>query len=1044
MEMSRQDDQSTPLLSEDILAASQSTAKHEEEEEEEEDDTLDAPQPPPEGKHINPLLLRPMIQAANNFKKKKEADLNTSLSAVSHDSDVTKKEGRKVEITVGDLVKYLTKDVHKKRHKKALPLYLFFLAMFTLLLVLERIDGESSMIFFRDLGTRIQLHAAPEAYLSSESPEQSKFTGIKNYDDYYAWLEAAVERIWPAGSLNANLDNSTPPGMTWTGREAEPADPLRINIPLAFILLRQFRVNGVLCDFGEQIKAIPETMRADMNISATTCFPSFSNDDLSIDPYSHFGGPNWTSNVHAPTGTFVNSIPRTGVVHSYDSPTKAFTVLLEVNKAFNNDIRQQIANLKSQKWIDEATRAMFVEVVTYNQADGGFVFTSLLVERLATNNYVPSSQSIPFHHLTLWSTMRYVILILDCISITYVIYDFCSFVYILKSDRDLFPPAGFSGVGVWGFFQCVMLGQFLAAYYYRARLYYESWTISDNYFSENQWQILEDFTQVAGATPTPAELEKGQNLWMWWKLAEYAYLYGQWSTLIAGCAIFSWLRLFSFLQYNEKLNILTETINVAVGDLVGVILLGAIVVVGFAISAHVLYGDDLEDFRHLRHSIGTLLRTLVSGEMPQYTAMLELHRWETRALVLSYYLLVWLILLNMILAIITGSFSSVQEGMQGQGNWTLTDVLATIKHWFEKKILVCKKKPVEPLPVEQESDSGISGTTARTQKMQSEQYLQNRIKAVQLLRENETNGAFRETGRGEGEGGSFIAKEDFYLKVCQDGSVPLSLHSVNKIFDKASKEVSATNRSIQQGEKWAQGITENLRKVTDLGPTTTKIQENTKKIDTALKIEKEISGKLGAVFEKLDEFRTVTDKLKNDLDSAVGMADPLPRFHDQMRSLKDSMSTAGPNTVQIMRQLHKETLELRPSLLKIERGLNRWTGKLMEDIKRGTLWGPPTAAASTRAVPRLERKEKGKGLVDNVSSYAFPQHYPAEDDPDTEDEYGVKSVFFGGEELDLLDTKPKADPVATMAKASEAPPRSILKSLTKLKQRSTTINPHDL
>eukprot|EP01059_Diplonema_ambulator_P001893 TRINITY_DN11563_c0_g1_i1.p1 TRINITY_DN11563_c0_g1~~TRINITY_DN11563_c0_g1_i1.p1 ORF type:complete len:282 (+),score=92.91 TRINITY_DN11563_c0_g1_i1:41-847(+) len=266
---------------------------------------------------------------------------------------------------------------------------------------------------------------------------------------------------------------------------------------------------------------------------------------------------------------------------------------------------------------------------------------------------------------------------------------------------------------------------------------------------------------------------------------------------------------------------------------------------------------------------------------------------------------------------------------------------------------------------------------------------------------------------------------------------------VGVIFDKASKEVSASNRSVQQGEKWARGITDNLHQVSDLATTTKKIQDNASKIGSALKSEENIHKKLETVFSKLDELEETTEKLKEGADEAAKLSDPLPDVYEKLCSLRDSMTTAGPNIVQVMQQLHKETMELRPSLLRIERSLHRWTGRLHEDIKRGTLWGPPTAAATTRAIPRMSRKEKGKGIIDTVSSYSFPQHYPVGDDPDTEDEFGVKRVFFGGEELGPA-SKPQSDPAASISKAA---PRSILKSLTKLKQRSpaaSSVNPNDL
>eukprot|EP00659_Diplonema_papillatum_P011616 gene11616-17909_t len=311
-----------------------------------------------------------------------------------------------VEITVGDLAKFITKDVHRTQSTKALPMYVLFLTVFTLFFILELVEGETSPSFFRDLGSRMQLEAAPLGYLGSEEEGSSMFHEINSYETFFAWLEAGVGKVWPQGSLDQPL--SSDPDETWSGRKDEPADPQRANLPLGFVLLRQFRVKGGPCSFGNQLSAIPQSLWAVLEINATLCYPEYSEDALTTEPYtSHDGAVTWTSNVNASRGSFVNSVPRTGVVNSYEKPTKAFTVLLDVRRSFNTDVLMQIRYMRDNGWVDEGTRAVLVEVVTYNQAEASFAFTSCLVEILATNNYVPSTHSSPFHFLTLWHAAAY-------------------------------------------------------------------------------------------------------------------------------------------------------------------------------------------------------------------------------------------------------------------------------------------------------------------------------------------------------------------------------------------------------------------------------------------------------------------------------------------------------------------------------------------------------------------------------------------------------------------------------------------------------------
>ena len=487
-----------------------------------------------------------------------------------------------------------------------------------------------------------------------------------------------------------------------------------------------------------------------------------------------------------------------------------------------------------------------------------------------------------------------------------------------------------------------------------------------------------------------------------------------------------------------------------------------------------LYGGDIEDFRHLRHAIGALLRTMVSGEVPQYDDMLKLHRWETQFFVLTYQILVWLILLNMILAIISGAFASVQEGMQGQGSFNPFKML---RKWVVKKVQylkACNKRSVRSSgggggsgggmgSGPRSGQQGTSGYTTddgettsvgytdggaasggRRVAHDNHNYISTRIRAVQALRRTEEAGEFREAGRGEGEGGTYITTDDFYNQVCEQRNVTLSLNAVNRIFDKASKELSASNRSVSRGEKWAQGITQSLRKVGESVGAIQRIQETTSMIPAALKVEGEMHNRMVETFARLEECKETITQLKALLEKAQTSSTPLPELSQKMKELRDAMNTAAPVIEDATVKLQRQTEALRPSLLRIESTLNKWTKRLLVDIQRGTLWGPPTAAAATRSVPRMAASEKGVGVVASVKKFAFPTHYPsAGDDPHEDSDLQEKTVHFGGE--DEVDVQKEAglmgsqDPIAIM-KQTQAP-RGILKSRSGL---GAGINMNDL
>ena len=317
------------------------------------------------------------------------------------------KSKKKVEITVGDLVKYLTKDVSKKRQTNSVRFYFLFLVTFTAVLALERL-GNQERTFFRDISIRRQLNAVGTNFMNTEA-DPSTFHSINSYESLWGWLIPAIESIWPVGTLKEPIGGPGNPDMTWTGPSTLAADPERVNIPLGLILLRQFRVRPEPCDFGAQLQALPNDLQASLALNASSCFPVYSDQVISTDSYSH-NGQEFVCNNNQTKGLYLNSIRRSGAVHTYNEPSKAFSEILYTEQSFERSIHPRLTDLQKNKWVDEATRAVLVEMVTYNQADGNFVFTSLLIERLATNNYIPSLKSIPFDFLVLWSAQNHAIL----------------------------------------------------------------------------------------------------------------------------------------------------------------------------------------------------------------------------------------------------------------------------------------------------------------------------------------------------------------------------------------------------------------------------------------------------------------------------------------------------------------------------------------------------------------------------------------------------------------------------------------------------------
>eukprot|EP01060_Flectonema_neradi_P035712 TRINITY_DN6648_c0_g1_i1.p1 TRINITY_DN6648_c0_g1~~TRINITY_DN6648_c0_g1_i1.p1 ORF type:complete len:1101 (+),score=187.61 TRINITY_DN6648_c0_g1_i1:64-3303(+) len=954
------------------------------------------------------------------------------------------------DITIGDLQKFLQKDVLKKRHYKILPSYVLFLIVLLVQVSIELLDSESAITYIRDAGSRLEFGALNPAALTNDEGEddatESPFSQIDSFSSYWEWLEAAVNQAWPVGTLVQDKA-SWGPNMAWSGPKDQPVDESKVSIPIGALVLRQFRVKPASCEYTEQRRMVNDT-----EVVETTCFGQYSRSQVSTEPYPS-GNPLYLSNIDKPQGQYVNSIPIYGILENYITPEYAFTELLFVDQAHHPNTTSHLNKLKTSGWIDEATRAVALEAITYNQADSNFVFLSLLVERTTTDNFVPTFKSIPFHHLAFFDFERYVVFCCDIFIALYVLCDFSFLIFRLKFDKELLGPT--AGFGLWGVFQCVMLYHFCLTYYYRIILWYQSWIIDDSYYSDDHTR--EYFDRESTFLDIQTRTEHSQALLAWHRLAQYAYYFDEWKTLCAGCVVFSTLRIFSFIQYNEGLNILTETIKTAIGDLFGVILLACIVVVGFGWTATFLYGDFIEDFRSFQLSVGSLTRTLVSGEVPQFDEMLIFYGWQTRVLVIVYYCLASLILLNMVLGIITGAFSSVQDASQHQDRWNFKEwcegVIDSIKFKVAGGTRPCR--PVLTKEILKELDrqdkmeknplSRHSGTESVTTSVKSSTvhkdalifsphlhqvpdedddddgqsddgrknlYIRNCIHAVKALHIDTKTPRPGDTSAPDID--TPMPKEDFLTFIIKKNRIPFTYEDIDEIYDKASREVSASNKSVNQGARWASGILQNLMQIQSQVKKVQSIRSNTSKVGTALEISNNIHEELEMSVASAQQGLGICDCCVDGSDvagnpcskcqplAAVGSeteseasfaehkkiclrqhcsqmklsAAPIPDARVEMLRLQELISVNATETVGAMNHILSSSSNIRPHMHEVRKRLEDWKAILKQDIIRCTLQSdikPDVDTSMQKKLTVQNTRPSGGGILASVSKYEFPK-----------------------------------------------------------------------
>ena len=994
----------------------------------------------------------PLLSAADSFSLDDRSERTMGEQDIPEDIQQDHEKSQR-DISIGDLQKFLQKDVLKRRHYRILPSYVIFLTVLAIQVSIELLDSESAVTYIRDAGTRLELGALNPTLLTNDEGEEdalkTPFSEISTYSSYWEWLENAVRQTWPAGTLRQDKA-SWGPNMAWSGPTNQPVDESKVGIPIGLFVLRQFRVKVTSCGYTEQRKMVNDT-----ETIATECYAPYTRATASVEPYPK-DNPLYLSNLDKPSGQYVDSIPIAGILGSYVTPEKAFTELLFVDQAHFPNITSHLLKLKTNAWIDQATRAVALETITYNQADSNFVFISLLVERTTTDNFVSSYKSIPFHHLAFFNFERYVVFCCDIFIVAYVLCDFTFLIFRLKYDKELLGPT--AGFGLWGVFQCVMLCQFCLTYYYRIILWYQSWVIDDTYYSED---YTREFLDQETTTLDPiTRFEHSQELLAWYRLSRYAYNFDQWKTLSAGCIVFSNLRMFSFIQYNEGLNILTETIKTAIGDLIGVILLACIVVVGFGWTATFLYGDFIEDFRSFQLAVGSLTRTLVSGEVPQFDEMLVFYGWQTRLLVVIYYILASLILLNMVLGIITGAFSSVQDASQHQDQSTFKQWLINLFGGIKLKLTgSTKQHPVLTREVLKELDrqdkvtkntrSGTESTTSSAGKKvlvvnpginliddeddeeedeesRKNRYIQNCIHAVKALQNDTKTPRPGDTSAPDVD--TPMPRDDFLNFIIKKNRIPFTYEDVDEIYDKASREVSASNKSVNQGARWASGILQNLMQIQSQVKKVQSIRTNTAKVGEALDLSNSVHEELeisvaaaqqglgicdccadgsdvagmpcsscresAPVLDEASEASVVENNnlcevtegsvvdnnnycLRRYCYQMKTSAEPLPEARNAMLSLQELISLNATETVGAMNHILNSSSNIRPHMHEVRRRLEDWKQILIRDINRCTLQGDEIAVDDKRSHKlTVQNTRSPGGLLASVSKFEHARDNP--------------------------------------------------------------------
>jgi hypothetical protein len=276
---------------------------------------------------------------------------------------------------------------------------------------------------------------------------------------------------------------------------------------------------------------------------------------------------------------------------------------------------------------DDTTRFVILEWFQYNPSTDTFLASKVYYEVSSGGSWIPTFQ---FRAFPVWSTQRLGQTGFDIFFLIFVLYFWYVFATQWLTHYQRTQKILDFLLDTWNIVELVNLTTFLAVLILR----FIWWA-----------QSVQKRIQLPFSDGYPAGLDA------------VVLLYNYQIYANAVNAVITVLKTLKYLRLNNRMNILTRTIDVTKESLAGVLLLFIFVVAAYAISGTALYGSTMWDFRTVDQAFVSLLFMLFGTF--DYEAMRQVEPTLTAIYFFSYTILAQFLLLNFIIAILSEGFAQV-------------------------------------------------------------------------------------------------------------------------------------------------------------------------------------------------------------------------------------------------------------------------------------------------------------------------------------------------------------------------------------------------
>eukprot|EP00762_Andalucia_godoyi_P008337 ANDGO_07357.mRNA.1 Polycystin-2 len=419
------------------------------------------------------------------------------------------------------------------------------------------------------------------------------------------------------------------------------------NMIIGGIEMRQVRVAPQRCDVSNRIRSI-----------VPTCYPEFS------DEYQQ------KSNLQPTNSVFTSSSPYLQWRSAADTGDIAFWARVSTYPASgyvaifpNNNstyTQQTLDTLYSGLWLDRSTRAVMTSMTFYNPNLNLFTQMKMVNEFPASGGAVNSASTRTILLFPYVSTTDYIILALEILFVMMIVY------YMVEELIEIFSEGPSYFTKFWNYFDWINLIFFGVTIALRITVYAK----------------MADQTVVAGSSSYVSY--------------EYvAYLSTQESNVNAINGFIMFFKLFKYLSIFPRMAVLSETISNAAIDLLSFFFMFFIIFLGFSIAFFISMGRDLFNYSTVPRSMQTLFQAAVGAF--DYDEIAQANRILGPILFVMYMLLVFYILANMFIAIISNSYEEMSTKIKEEEQESLGVQIFDFLKLNLKKRLAADEEDLEEL-----------------------------------------------------------------------------------------------------------------------------------------------------------------------------------------------------------------------------------------------------------------------------------------------------------------------------------------------------------